>query len=162
MKNIKCIVITLSTISLYFCVACNTFASEITYDIYNHPQKLHITLKFNGNKNGITSITIPSNTWGHDLKKQIKNIQILDKSIKQKDLNTFLHKSNQRIELSYDVININISHKNKFFYTQSEKEGFFFLHDFALIYPKLNDQQKVVIRYHPQIINKEVFFYLKR
>jgi hypothetical protein len=137
-----------------FFITCGACASEITYDIYHHPQKLHIILQFTGSKDGITKINIPSNIWGHDLSKQIKNIQILDKTIIQKDPDILSHKPNQIIELSYDVINVDLPRKENFFYTQCENEGFFFLHDFALIYPQLGDQEDVILKYHSHKTNE--------
>lgn len=145
MKYIKYAIITCVVIFFYACSAWNTFAAEIIYDIYHHPEKLNIILQFKGNDNGVTNINIPSNIWGHNLNKQIKNIRLLDKNIRQKDSNTFLHNVGQVIKLSYDVVNIDTPRKDKFFYTHSEKEGFFFLHDFALIYPELNDRQNVIL-----------------
>lgn len=145
---------------IYFCIAPKILASEITYDIYHYPEKLHIILKFQGNKNGITEIKIPSNIWGHNLAKQIKNIQVLDEAIATKNLNIFSHKPNQIIKLSFDIQNIEVPRKDRLFLSQSKEEGFFFLHDFALIYPKLSAKQKVLIRYHSPK-NKEVYFFTK-
>lgn len=92
MKNVRYIINL-----LFLFITYNSFASNIVYNIYHHPQQLHITLEFNGNTSGVTHISIPSNIWGHDLDKQIKNLKILDNSIKQEDSNILLHKSNQII-----------------------------------------------------------------
>lgn len=48
-------------IILCFGITSNIFAAEITYDIYHHSEKLHIILQFNGNKNRVTNIKIPTN-----------------------------------------------------------------------------------------------------
>ncbi|MDP5110476.1 MAG: hypothetical protein NWP47_03735, partial [Rickettsiaceae bacterium] len=123
-------------------------ASEIRYDIYHYPEKLNIRLQFIGEDNGVTKLNIPDKIWGHDVSKQIGNIRILDNNAELKDSDTLHYKKNSRINISYDVVNINVVNSNKYFYTKSYEEGFFFLHDLALIYPQHPDHTNVIINYH--------------
>lgn len=125
-----------------------TCASEIRYDIYHYPEKLNIRLQFIGEDNGVTKLNIPDKIWGHDVSKQISNIIILDNNAELKDFDTLHYKKNSRINISYDVANINVVNSNKYFYTKSYEEGYFFLHDLALIYPQHPGHTNVIINYH--------------
>jgi hypothetical protein len=145
----KKIIITFVLICSCFFFTGQVLAVEITYDVHHYPQKLHITLQFTGSEKGVTKIAIPSRIWGHNLGKQIKNIQISDKTITQEASGTLIHKPNQIIKLSYDIVNVDVAYGNSY-YTYCERDGFFFLHDFALIYPELQDQQDAVLQYHSQ------------
>lgn len=140
-------------IIIILCLYCQTVLANITYDLYHEPQdeKLHIELEFTGDKTGKTTISIPKNIWGHDVGKQIKNYKILSSDCHVKESkNILLHKPSQKIKISYDIINVSQKDGSSY-YSYSNKDGFYFLHHFALIYPKSQKEIQATVRYHSQV-----------
>lgn len=134
-----------------------TFAAGITYDIFHHPQKLHVKLEFNGNQNGITEIKIPTKIWGHDLNKQIMNIEVIGKNTLLKNHKIINHAPYEKINLSYDIVNFNGASLYRYFYSRIQEEGFFLLNDFALVSPKITNHCKVKLRFHTEKENSIYF-----
>lgn len=89
-----------------------------------------------------TELYIPHQIWGHDLSNQIKNIHVTNGVFVEKG-NKIIHEPNKKIIVRYDVLNTKANFGASY-YTYINRQGFYLLYGFALIYPKIyRDDEKV-------------------
>ena len=124
-------------IIIFSVINTSSFAEVLKYDIYHYTDKLHIRLEFKSFKGNITELIVPSNIWGHEPSKQIKNIKL--HSVGKIDSNNISHEKDSYIIISYDIINIDTNGQK--YYSYIDNNGFYFIAKFALIYPRYNQEK---------------------
>ena len=119
--------------------------TNLTYEIKHlaDEKKLQVKLEFVSTKSNHTKLNIPSKIWGHDLDKQIRNIEVYNgQFIKQ--TNTIIHKPNQKLTILYEIVNIE-ENDGSSYYSYINAKGFYFLYKLALIYPSSLESSKITI-----------------